>query len=316
MRQLRIELLYVVAFLLGGVGVFYGLADGAFLPMLVGRAQLPQANSALATSSSAARVIGPGVAGLLVQWVTAPFAVLIDAVTFLISALSAALIGTPEPAVQVQERRLNLWQEMSAGLRVIADNPYLRTFALSSAGLDIFWNALYAVYVLYITRVLVLPPATVGLIFSVSSITALASAPIAAAIARRFGLGRTLIVSQVLVSSGSLLIVLAMFLRPAALVLLISAEVVQVCANTIFWINRDSVRQAITPDRLRGRVGAATMCIGLGVALLGTLLGGVLGEYVGISATIMLGGIGGMFSFLWLVFSPVRHLGNIEDVTV
>src|SRR5439155_19210880 len=125
------------------------------------------------------------------------------------------------------ERPPHMWREIADGLWVVAANPYLRAFILSAAALDIFWNALYAVYVLYITRELGLPPATVGVILSVGSMAALISAPLSAPIARRFGMGRTLIGSQVVIGCGSLLIALALLIRPAALALLIAAEVVQ-----------------------------------------------------------------------------------------
>lgn len=311
---LNMAALYGVSFFLSVAGVFYRLADGAFLPTLVPRERLPQANAVLATSGSTAQVVGPGLAAILIQWLTAPIVVIIDAVTFLVSALSAMLIRAVEPLPPVPERPPHMWREIAEGLWVTAANPYLRAFILSAAALDIFWNALYAVYVLYITRELGLPPATVGVILSAGSMAALISAPLSAPIARRLGMGRTLIGSQVVIGCGSLLIALALLLRPAALLLLIAAEVVQVCANTIFYVNRDSVRQAATPADLRGRVGASTMCLGLGVALLGTALGGVLGEQVGIPATIVIGAFGGTFSFVWLVFSPIRRLHDINDV--
>jgi hypothetical protein len=96
---------------------------------------------------------------------------------------------------------------------------------------------------------------------------------------------------------------------------LIAAEVVQVCANTIFYVNRDSVRQVVTPADLRGRVGASTLCLGLGAALLGTALGGVLGQQLCVPATIVIGAVGGTFSFVWLVFSPVRRLDRLGDIS-
>jgi MFS family permease len=314
-QWLNIEALYVVSFLLSIAGVFYGLADGAFLPTLVPREQLAQANGMVATSSSTMRVIGPGLAALLIQWLTAPIAVVIDAATFLVSALSAAFIRTVEPLPPAQERQPHICQDIAEGLSATTANPYLRAFILSAAALDIFWNALYAVYVLFITRELGLPPATIGLIFSVGSMAALIGAPIAAPIARRFGVGRVLISSQILIGCGSLLIALPLLIRPAALPFLIVAEIVQAGANTISYINRDSVRQAVTPGHLRGRIGASTMCFGLGAALLGTFLGGVLGEQVGISSTIIIGAVGGTFSFLWLMFSPVRRLHDLADLS-
>ena len=98
--------------------------------------------------------------------------------------------------------------------------------------------------------------------------------------------------------------------------LLVVAEAVQAGANTVSWVTRDSVRQAVTPDRLRGRVGAATMCLGFGVALLGTILGGVLGERAGVAVTVAIGALGGFTSFVWLLRSPVAALRTIDDVAV
>jgi MFS family permease len=313
---LGLELLYAVALLLGIVGVFYGLADAAFLPTLVPRTQLPAANGALATSSSTARVVGPGLAGVLIQWLSAPLAVLLDAASFLISALSALLIRAPETPPTSPVRQSNVWAEIVEGLATVVRNPYLRAFALAAAAFDLFWNALYAVYILYVTRTLGLPPAAVGLILSVGSVVALGAAPAAAGVARRFGLGRTLVASQVLLGSGSVLIAMALAAPPLALVLLVLAEAVQAAANTVSWVTRDSVRQAVTPDRLRGRVGAATMCLGFGAALLGTVLGGVLGERAGVPATVAIGALGGLMSFVWLLRSPVAALRTIDDVAV
>jgi MFS family permease len=311
---LQLELLYAVALLLGIVGVFYGLADAAFLPTLVPRAQLPAANGALATSSSTTRVVGPGLAGVLIQWLGAPLAVLLDAASFLISAMSALLIRTPEPAPAAPAQRSNVWAEIAEGLATVVRNPYLRAFALAAGAFDLFWNALYAVYILYVTRTLGLPPAAVGLILSVGSVVALICAPGAAGVARRFGLGRTLVASQALLGAGSVLIALALAAPPFALVLLLTAEAIQAGANTVSWVTRDSVRQAVTPDHLRGRAGAATMCLGFGAALLGTILGGVLGERAGVAATVAIGALGGLTSFVWLLRSPVAALQTIDDV--
>jgi len=116
----------------------------------------------------------------------------------------------------------------------------------------------------------------------------------AAPLARQLGLGHTLIVAELTLWLGSLLIVGASWLPALALPLLIGAELVQSCTATIFGINAGSVRQLVTPESMRGRVGASTSAIGLGAALVGTALGGVLGEAIGVEATVLFGAVGGL----------------------
>jgi MFS family permease len=303
---LRLELVYALAFGLAAVGVLYGLADGAFLPVLLKDDELVAGNGALATSDSVARIAGPGLAGALVQLLGAPFAVLLDALSFLVSALSAWLIRTPEPPPPPVEHRASVWREIGAGLGVLWRNPYLRAFQLTFAWFDLFWNALYAVYILYITRSLGLGASAVGLILGIGSIGALIGSLAAAPAARRLGPGRTLIAAELVLGLGGLAIVCAAWFPTLALPLLIAAELVQSCAATIFGINAGSVRQLVTPDRMQGRMRASTSAIGLGVALLGTALGGFLGETIGVVATVAVCAAGSLPAFLWLVFSPVR----------
>ena len=221
---------------------------------------------------------------------------------------------TPAAHLPGAHERQWWWREMRSGLAVIVHNPYLRAFVLASASFDVFWNALYAVYILYVTRTLGLPPAAIGLLLSVGSGAALVCAPLAAPLVTRFGLGRSILLSQIVIGVGSILIVLAGVVPAAALGLLIAAEVVQVAANTVSSIGRESVRQAVTPDYLRGRAGAATMFLGFGAALFGTILGGLFGQRAGVPATVLFGALGGLGSFIWLWYSPVRTLRSLADV--
>lgn len=309
---LRMELLYTVAFLLGVLSVFFGVAYAAFLPTVVGRESLVEGNSKLAASSAVARIAGPGLAGVLVQTLTAPVAIAIDGLSFLVAALALGRIRALEPSPTRVERR-NVWREIAEGLRMLGRDPYLRAFTASSATLDIFWNALFAVYFLYVTRTLALPPGAIGLIFGLGSAGALLGSLLAGWIARHAGIGTAIIGAQIVVGLGSLLIGLSVWLPASALLLLVAAELVQSCASTIYGINRGSLTQAITPDRLLGRVSGSGRFVGLGVAALGTALGGMLGERIGVPATIVVGSCGGVLAFLWLLFSPVRTLRGIPS---
>jgi MFS family permease len=308
---LHIELLYIVAFGMGVLGVFGDAAYGAFLPVIVPRDQLVTANSRLSASTSVAQIAGPGLAGILVQMLTAPGAVVVDALSFLMSACSLQAIRGPEPAPMRSRAERHFWHEIGDGLRTIWRNPYLRTIQLSSFTGDIFWNALYAVYILYVTQILRLPPSALGLIFGIGSAGGLLGSLIADRVARRLGIGPTMILMQALVGAGSLMIGLSVGLRSIALPILIGAELLQSGTNVIYGITWGSLNQAVVPDELRGRVGGTRRFIGLAPAMVGLLLGGLLGEWFGVPAMIIIGSTGGVFAVLWLVFSPLRELRRL-----
>ena len=308
---LQVEQLYIVAFLNGILGTFFGSAYGAFLPTLVLREQRVVANSRLSTSASVAGIAGPGLAGVLVQLFTAPVAVTVDALSFLISALSLGLIRSSEPASQQPSRRAHIWAEMRDGLRVNWRDPFLRAFQLSSAANDIFWNMVNGVYILYVTRTVGLPPSAIGLIFGIGSGGALVGSLLAGSVSRRLGFGRGIISAQIMVGCIPLLIPLAIWLPTLALPLLVTTEALVGCANTVFCINRDSLIQTVTPNRLLGRVGASRSFIGLGVATVGVCIGGLLAERIGVPATVVIGCCGEVPAFLWLLLSPVRALREL-----
>jgi MFS family permease len=280
----------------------------------VPREHLIEANGKLATSNSVARIAGPGLAGGLVQLLTAPGAVVVDALSFLGSALSLSLIRTLDVAPPRTEQRPSIWAEIGEGLRALGGNPFLRAFVASSATLDVFWNALMAVYFLFVTRDLQLPPIAFGLIFGLGSVGALLGSLVAGWVGLRFGLGPAVVGAQLVLGLGGLLIVLAVRLPAAALPLLVAAEVVQSFTSTIYAINREGLSQAVTPDRLRGRVGASRHFFGLGAVVVGSLLGGVLGERIGVPATMVVGACGGVLAFVWLLLSPLRTLRELPQV--
>ena len=299
----------VVALSVGGAVAFP--AATAFLPAVVTRAELIEANSALSTSGSLAQILGPGLAGGLVQLLTAPFAVAIDALSFLISALALARVRTIERAPVSAAHSPRLWEDIREGMQALIGNRYLRAFVLSSATLDLFWNALMAVYFIYVTRDLRLPPLAFGLIFGIGSIGAFAGSVAAARITRRLGLGPAIVVAQLVLGAGGLLIAVAVRFPMAALPLLTAAEAMQGGANAVYGIACGSVMQAVTPDRLRGRVAASRRVLGLAAVVVGSLIGGVLGEQVGVSRTMIVGAVGGTLAFVWLVVSPLPRLRTL-----
>ena len=307
---LRIEQLYVVGFLTGVCTVFFDVAYQSYLPVLVSREHLVEGNSKLEVSRSVAQIAGPGIGGALVQLITAPMAVLVDSLSFVASVVSLLLIRQPEPSPVGHDGKntASIWADLREGLEVVLGNPLLRSIAGCTGTSNLFNNALMAVYVLYVTRELGLQPAAVGLIFAVGGPGALLGAIMAGGLAQRFGLGPTIIGSVFLGGLGNLLIPFAA--GPALLItaMLMLPAFMGAAGSTIYNINQVSLRQAITPDRVQGRMNASMRFIVWGTIPIGALLGGALGETLGIRPTILLMALCDLLAFLWVLLSPVRQL--------
>ena len=203
---LRIEMLYGIVVLTGLLGIFFSTAYRAYLPGLVERAHLVEGNSKLALSESAAEIGGSGLAGVLVQVIGAPFAILLDALTFLVSAGSLAFIRRPEPPPAQVAETASFGREALEGLRATATQPILRTLAVAAAIQSFLGNIFAPLYSLYAIRELGFGPAAVGLTIALGGVSSLTGALLAERILRRFGLGRTLIATMGLSSLTALLI--------------------------------------------------------------------------------------------------------------
>jgi MFS family permease len=194
------------------------------------------------------------------------------------------------------------------GLRLVIKHPLLRSVALCSATLNLFFQMLLAVYILYVTIHLHLPTALLGVVFAVGSLAGLAGALLAARVAKGFGTGPAIIGAAALSGVGGLTIALADGDILTILPVLITAQVLLVLGVPIYNINQVSLRQAITPDGLRGRVNATMRCLVWGTMPIGSLIGGVMGEAIGVRPTIALAGCGMLLASLWIAASPVRRL--------
>ncbi len=317
---LRIEQLYVVAFLAGILSVFFFVSYSAFLPSLVRREQLAEANGKLATSSSLARIAGPGVAGVVVQFLTAPIAILADAISFATSALLLIWIRAPEPEPATSGERAGLRGDLVEGLRHVLGNPLIRAINLGNASFNIFCSLFGAVYVLYATRVLEIGPAGLGLIFSMGATGALLGAATAHCGADRFGLGRILVGTKLAGGAVGLLIPLASQLPVEPLAVMVLAEFFTRFAVAVHDINAFSLQQAITPERLMGRMVASGGFVLASVMPVGALIGGALGQSIGLLPTVIVGTCGALLAFLWEAFSPIRSLdeapGQVVELSV
>jgi MFS family permease len=305
---LRIELLYVVEFLVGVATVFFDISYQSFLPVLVGREHLVEGNSKMEVSSSAAAIAGPGLAGVLIRFLGAPFAIALDAVSFVISAASLAWIHTPEPVPVVPAKRPGVWREISEGLHVVFDNRLLWHIAGCTATNNLFSSMVGAVYVLYLSRQLGLTPETLGLIFAAGAPGFLIGALIAQRWAERLGVGPAIITASVLGSLAALLVPFARGPRPVLVGMLMLAGFLMGIGNVVYNVTQVSLRQAITPGRLLGRMNASMRFLVWGTLPLGSLIGGALGQTIGVHQTLIVGAAGGLPAVLWVLFSPLRTL--------
>ena len=306
--SLRIGQVYLVGFLTGLLGVFFQVAYASYVPVLVGRRELIEANSKFEMSRSVAQIAGPGLAGVLVGWLTAPLAVSCDALSFLVSALSIGLVHTPEPTPLPAEERAGIWREIGAGLRLVAHTPILRAMAGSAATGNYFATMLSTVFILYLTRDVGLSPTVMGLCFGAIGPGALLGAVLATRLPRWLGLGRCLVVASFLLSSGNLLNALIRGPQELAVVMLVSGQFLIGVSAVVLNVNLISLSQAITPDHLLGRLSASTGFMTAGAMPLGALTAGILGGSIGVHATLLVSAVGAWLGFAWLVLSPIRTL--------
>ncbi len=311
---LRVEQLYLVAFLTGTIIVIDTVAYQAFIPSLVQRQHLVEGNSKLEVSSSVAGIAGPSLAGILTQIVTAPIAILVDALSFLVSALFLGFITMPEPPPIPHAQRRNTLGQIGEGLRTVLSNPLLRSLVWCGSTHNFFSRMIDAVYVLYVTRDLRIEPALLGLVLSLGGPGALLGSLASSRVARRFGVGRTLVGTQVLTGLSRLCIPLAGGSLPSIVALLMLGEFLLGVARPVFNITQLSLRQAITPDRLQGRVNASMRFVMWGVTPFGALLGGLLGQVIGLRLTMLIAATGVLLAFFWVYFSPLRVLREQPNI--
>ena len=308
--------LYVVGFLVGICTVFFDVAYQSYLPALVAREHIIEGNSKLEISRSSAQIGGPGFGGLLVQIFTAPYAILVDAASFIGSGLFIFGIRKEEERAAVVsgvEEKSSLWTELKEGLRFVLGNPNLRAQAGCTATSNFFSQFSFAIIIVFLVRELGLSPGVIGLSISLGSVGALLAAVTATRISGRFGIGPTTIATGLLWGPSTLLIALA----PAgnvAIPFLVVGQLALGFAIVVYNIVQVSYRQTICPPRLQGRMNSVMRFIVWGTIPLGSLIGGALAGLIGLRETMVLGAIGSGLAVLWIVLSPQRHLREMPQL--
>ncbi|RKE23147.1 MFS transporter [Streptomyces sp. TLI_171] len=305
--------LYAVAVVTGAAGVLFNNAYSPFFAHLVPRSSYLDANSKLSTSRSASQIAGPALGGVLVQVLTAPVAVLADALSFLASALLVGRIEVSEPAAGGGGP--SMLTRAREGLRFVVRHPYLRASLGCCTTVNFFTFVGYSLTVLFASRELDLSAGGIGLAFGVGATGGLLGAVLAPALSRRIGVGRTIVVGAVLFPAPIALLAVAggpLWVRAGALA---GAEFLSGLGVMLFDVNLNSVQTAVIPDRLRSRVAGAFSTVNYGVRPLGALLGGLLGSTLGLRAALLTAAVGGALSVLWLLPSPIPRVRTIDELS-
>ncbi|RZU52384.1 putative MFS family arabinose efflux permease [Krasilnikovia cinnamomea] len=313
LHVLSIPWLYAIAFGAGILTVLFDVGILSYVPGLVERRHLGEANSKIAASYSVAGIAGPGVAGFLVGVLTAPVALAIDAVSFLASAAALTSIRKPEAAPAAPAERTSVRASIAEGLRAVFGNPILKHLATQSATFNLFQNVVITVLLVYLVRVLGVGPSPLGLVVSAGSVGALVGALTANRIRTAIGIGATLRWSTVLACVSPLLLLVPRDSGPVSLVLLGASLAILGANLAIFNVNALTLRQSVTPDRLLGRMNASYRLLLFGTVPLGAFLGGSLAGLFGARAALVVGVLGVASALAWLLFSPVFRLTAIPD---
>ncbi|MEO6207104.1 MAG: MFS transporter [Candidatus Limnocylindrales bacterium] len=301
--------LLVVAALSAVLTAFFDAADNAYLPAIVERERLVEANSALAASGSVAEFVGFGISGILVQLLTGPITVLIDAATYVVSAVLLMTVRREEAAPPPLEDREPVLDEIRHGLRLVRHDPVLRAFATASMLLAALWGVFGATFFLFALDTLGLSPALVGVVAGVGGASSFIGAIVAARSTRRWGVGPVAVAAMLLAALGNLFIPLAPAGLPIiALGCLVAQQLIADSAVTVYDITEVSVRQSLVADRELGRVAATFSVLAVGAQLVTTIGAGLLAEVIGLRATAFLAPLGGLLGAAVLWWSPVRGL--------
>ncbi len=308
---LTIWQLYAVGFINGCLTVFFDVAYQSYLPSIVDPDQLVEGNSKLEITRSASQIAGPGMAGVLIGLLRAPFAIVLDAISYFVSAIFVFWIRRPEPPIEPHDEaahgpRPSMRSEISQGLRYVTGHRWLRSIAATTGTSNFFGNVMGAILILFLVRDRGFDAQTLGFAFSIGSIGVLAAALLTSRITKVLGVGRTLIVMAFFFSLAGIPVAAAPddLLFPAVA---LSGFLGGFCG--VAWnINQVSLRQAITPTRMQGKMNATMRFIVWGTIPLGQIVGGFLATVVGLHTTIWIGALGGLFAFVPVLLSPVREI--------
>ena len=308
--SLTLPLLVAGALLMGLCGVVFEVAYPSFIPSVVPREQLPVANSRLFGAQSVAEAAGPGLAGVLVGWWGASWVLLVDAVSFVVSAVTVWAIKVREAKPDPEEAP-KLLAEIPKGLRALLGHPLLRATVLAAAIYNFWDSSLTTVLLVYAVRDLGFSAGTLGLVLGGGSVGAVVGTVVSGWAVRRAGLGATLGWTFAAGALLPLLLILPRGSGPGTVVALTAVLFSSAFFIALYSVQALTLRQAVTPERMRGRVLASGWLFILGSVPLGALLGGLMGSHLDLRAALAVSAAGLPLALLVLLPSPVPRLKKL-----
>jgi MFS family permease len=306
--ELTIAQLYAVAFLTGALSVLFFVSQSTLFVSLVQREEYMEANSLLHGSRAFSYTGGPPVGGLLVQLLSAPYALVADAVSFLISVIFLRRIDPVEPPSSTDERG-----RVVAGARFILRSPVVRASLWATATINFFNFAFFALFILYATRYLHVGAGLLGAVLGAGAVGGLIGSVLTPRLGRRIGVGPAFFVGCILFPAPIVLVPLAGGPKPVVLAMLFLAEFGSGLGVMVLDISIGSIFAALIPHQLRARVSGAYLVVNNGIRPLGSLFGGALGSTIGVRNTLWIATVGAVAGFLWLVPSPVLRLKELPE---
>jgi MFS family permease len=311
---LTVEHLYALSLAFGILWPFWGAAGNAFVPSVVAPDELVEANSKLMLTWTTSGIIGPGFGGILIGLMRAPFLLLIDAASFVISVVFLAGVRPRAPERTGEDApHGRVRTQIADGLRATFVDPIQRAITIPRAILDLMDSLAVTVIVLYILRDVRLTPAQMGLAFALSSVGFVAGSLIAPRVERRLEIGGMIVLGLFMVAVSPYTMVIANDSLPDAVNVLFFAipGFIGGTGGVIQYIGLSSLRQVITPERMLGRVWASASFLGAILAVVGAAVGGILGETLGLRAAVVVAAVGYAVPFFYSLASPLRRATRI-----
>jgi len=305
--------LMVLQFLIGIFTVFFDVAYQSYLPSLVDRNQLVEGNSKLQTTVSAAQIGGPGLAGVLIGVLTAPYAVALDAASFVISTLFMIPIRAQEtlPEREAGAPKPKMLPELKEGVAYVVRHPHLKWIAMCTGSSNFFGQVAFSIGLLYMARTLHVSSFWAGVVFAGFGVGSIAGALVTTRFQKAVGVGNAIWMPAVLFSLGGLAFPLAPKSFPIPVLLV--GTLAFGFGGMAYNITQVSLRQAITPERIQGRMNATMRWIVWGTIPLGALAGGAIATAYSLRSALWVGAIGGLFTFLPVLLSSVRSIREMPE---
>jgi len=311
--HLGIEQLYVVAALVGGFSALFRLADNAYLPVLIGREHLVDGNSKLQATDSVAEIGGPGLAGVLIQFLTAPVTMVIDAFSYVVSAVLLRRIRTAEPPQTVSVATPTLIEDIRIGARAGFGHSIVGPTFWSFAVGDLANGFFMALYMLYALQTLAIDVATIGIVISLGGVSALAGAFVASAVSRALGLGRAMILTLAVGKMAGMFVAFASVEPRFAVACLSASQLLGDGAMVAFLILANSYRQAVLPLDVMARANGLLQVMTGVLMPLGALMAGLLAKATSVTFAVWTGCVIGLFAVAPLLRARIVALTTFES---